>query len=168
MLIILPKILLDIFLLIDILVFNVYRFHIDMLFIEMLIFDFEGIGISWGMGLLAIAFIAIGILLQVYFFIKARQLTNMKTMHVNIGIIALFILGQGVHIWGNFTKQESILVYTPYMPYYAPITSTGKMASLQNHFPDLVVVNSSRNNPIITHQDPSQRPRSFTALQLSN
>jgi len=156
-LIIIPKILLDVFLLIDILVFNVYRFHIDMLFIEMLIFDFEGIGISWSMGLLATAFILVSILSQVYFFIKAKQLTNIKATYVNLSIIALFAFGQGIHIWGNFTKQESILAYTPYMPYYAPITSTGRMASLQSYFPELVVVNRSSNSPIIQQQDSSQR-----------
>jgi len=155
--IILPKILIDTFLFIDILVFNVYRFHIDMLFIEMIIFDFEGIGISWGMGLLAIALIFFGIGLQVYFFRKAKQLTNMNTLAINMSILSLFILGQGAHIWGNYTKHEGILAYTPYMPYYAPITSTGKMASLQSYFPELVVVNSGISAPIIKQQNSSQR-----------
>jgi len=156
-LIILPKIFLDSFLLLDILVFNVYRFHIDMLFIEMAIFDFEGIGISWGMALLAIALMFITIGVQVYFFRKAKQLTSMKTLAINMSILSLFILGQGAHIWGNYTKHEGILAYTPYMPYYAPITSTSRMSSLQSYFPDLILVNSGNTAPIIKQQDSSQR-----------
>ena len=156
-LIIIPKVLLDIFLLADILVFNIYRFHIDMLFIEMAIFDFQGIGLSWGMSLLVIIVAIAVVALQVFIYGKAKQLANMKTALVNIGIISLFLLGQGIHIWGNYTKQESILTYTPYMPYYAPITSTGMMKKLQKKFPELLVVNTSSNEPIIENKVSSQR-----------
>ena len=156
-LIIIPKVVLDLFLLADILVFNVYRFHIDMLFIEMTLFDFQGIGISWGMSLLAIM-VCLGVVtLQVLFFSKAKQLITMKTKSINLTILAIFILGQGIHIWGNFTKQESILAYTPYMPYYAPVTSTNNMATLKQRYPELVVVNKSTSAPIIDNQASSQR-----------
>ncbi len=156
-LIIIPKVLLDIFLLSDILVFNVYRFHIDMLFIEMTLFDFQGIGVSWGMIFLAISACIGVVVLQVLFFSKAKQLTGMNTSRLNISIIAVFLLGQSMHIWGNFTKQESILAYTPYLPYYAPTTSTGKMTELQRRYPEYIVVNENSNDPIINNQTSSQR-----------
>jgi len=156
-LIIIPKVILDLFLLADILVFNVYRFHIDMLFIEMVLFDFQGIGLSLGMSSLAIVACIGVIILQVAFFSKANQLTDMKVKRINIGLVVIFLLGQGIHIWGNFTKQESILVYTPYMPYYAPITSTKKMAALQQRYPEIIVVNKSSSAPIIDNHTSSQR-----------
>ena len=156
-LIIIPKVLLDIFLLADILVFNIYRFHIDMIFIEMAIFDFQGIGLSWGMSLLVIIVGIAVVALQVFIYGKAKQLVNMKTTMVNMGIVSLFLLGQGIHIWGHYTKQESILTYTPYMPYYAPITSTGIMTKLQNKFPELLVINNPSNAPIIKNKVSSQR-----------
>lgn len=157
LLIIIPKVVLDLFLLADILVFNVYRFHIDMLFIEMTLFDFQGIGISWGMSLLAVIVFLGVVTLQVLFFSKAKQLIMIKTKYINIGILAFFILGQGLHIWGHFTKQESILAYTPYMPYFAPITSTKNMATLQQRYPELIVVNKSSSAPVIDNQTSSQR-----------
>ena len=156
-LIIVPKVLLDLFLLADILVFNVYRFHIDMLFIEMAFFDFEGIGLSWGMCLLAIAACIVVVTLQVFSFSKAKQLMAVKTARINMSIIAVFLLGQGIHISGHFTKQESILVYTPYLPYYAPITSTGMMEKLQKRYPELIVVNKNSNVPIIDNKTSSRR-----------
>ena len=156
-LIIIPKIILDLFLLADILVFNVYRFHIDMLFIEMFVLDFQGIGLSWGMSSLAIV-VCIGVIaLQVAFFRKANQLTDMKVKRINISFIVIFLLGQGIHIWGNFTKHESILAYTPYMPYYAPMTSTKKMAALQQRYPKIIVVNKSSSAPIIGNHTSSRR-----------
>lgn len=156
-LIIIPKVVLDLFLLVDILVFNVYRFHIDMLFIEMTLFDFQGVGISWGMSFLAIITCLGIVTLQVIFFSKAKQLKMMKTKSINISILAIFLLGQVIHIWGNFTKQDSILAYTPYMPYYAPITSTKNMALLKQSYPALIVVNKSSSDPIIKKQTSSQR-----------
>jgi membrane-anchored protein YejM (alkaline phosphatase superfamily) len=156
-LIVIPKIILDLFLLADILVFNVYRFHIDMIFIDMALFDFKGIGLSWGMGIFA-TFACLGVVtLQVVFFSKANKLTDMKVRRMNVSFIILFILGQGIHIWGNFTKQENILVYTPYMPYYAPITSTKKMAALQQSYPKIIVVNKTSSDPIIDNHTSSQR-----------
>ncbi|WP_019026495.1 sulfatase-like hydrolase/transferase [Colwellia piezophila] len=156
-LIIIPKVLLDLFLLADILVFNIYRFHIDMLFIEMAIFDFQGIGLSWGMSLLVIMVAIAVVALQVFIYGKAKQLVNMKTTMANIGIITLFLLGQGIHIWGNYTKQESILTYTPYMPYYAPITSTALMSKLHQRYPELIVIHNSSNATIFNNQTSSQR-----------
>ena len=154
-LIIIPKVLLDIFLLTDLLVFNIYRFHIDMLFIEMAIFDFKGIGLSWGMSVLAIMICLVVIVIHVFFLKKAKQLISMRIVTVNLSIVAIFLFGQGVHIWGNFTKNESVLVYTPYMPYYAPITSTGNMEKLQKQYPDLIVVNQNKNAPVIENKSPS-------------
>lgn len=155
--IIIPKILLDIFLVADILVFNLYRFHIDMLFIEMAVFDFQGIGLSWGVIFFAIVICVVVIALQLFFYNQAKRLTNMKIKRATFSLFAVFLLGQGIHIWGNYTKQEDILAYTPYMPYYLPITSTGKMARLQKHFPELIVVSSGSNTPIIKQQSSSQR-----------
>ncbi|MCJ8295446.1 MAG: sulfatase-like hydrolase/transferase [Colwellia sp.] len=157
LLIIIPKVMLDLFLLADILVFNVYRFHIDMLFIEMTLFDFQGIGLSWGLILLAIVGCIGVVTLHIAFFSKAKQLTAMKTKSINISILAMFLLGQAMHIWGNFTKQESILAYTPYLPYYAPTTSTKNMSKLQKRYPEFVVINKSSNAPIIDNQTSSQR-----------
>ena len=106
-LIIIPKVLLDIFLLADILVFNIYRFHIDMLFIEMAIFDFQGIGLSWGMSLLVIIVAIAVVALQVFIYGKAKQFANMKTALVNIGIISLFSWVKA-YIFGVTTLSKKV------------------------------------------------------------
>ena len=76
--VIIPKVLLDIFLLADIFVFNIYRFHIDMLFVNMMIHDFSGIGMSPKLIILSlIAFITI-ILFNLWVYRKALKRTVLK------------------------------------------------------------------------------------------
>lgn len=53
-LILLPKFLMDMMLIADYFIFDIYRFHIDMLFINMLLHDFKGIGISIWLVLLSL------------------------------------------------------------------------------------------------------------------
>lgn len=150
--IILPKVMLDSFLIADIFVFSIYRFHIDMLFIEMAIFDFKGIGLSWVSILFAaITFLAV-ITLHLFIFSKAKKNVQLTTKFANISIIILFIIGQAIHIWGNFTKQETILAYTPYLPFYAPITSTKKMAKLQKSYPQYIVISKYDNATLVDNK----------------
>jgi len=53
-LIILPKILLDFLLIADVIVFRIYRFHIDLMFIDMMVNDYQGIGISYNIVIIAL------------------------------------------------------------------------------------------------------------------
>ena len=167
--IIVPKILLDSFLIADIVVFNIYRFHIDILFIKMAIFDFAGIGLSWGMILVALFSLLLVILFNFFIFKKANKKTFLSSKFANISILVIFILGQLIHIWGNFTKQEDILVYTPYLPYYAPTTSTSAMAKLQKRFPELIIV-KKESDLVFTEKGASSQRFNYpiTPLEFNN
>jgi membrane-anchored protein YejM (alkaline phosphatase superfamily) len=133
-LILVPKILLDIFLLADYFVFKIYRFHIDMMFVNMAISDYKGIGLSPLMSFVSVlAVLAIvGINRWLYKSLKFRIQFKIKTL-----ILLLFLwfaFGQLVHIWANYYKQQFIEQYTPYFPYYFPTTSYSLMKkNLEKH-----------------------------------
>lgn len=137
-LIIVPKILLDIFLLADYFVFKIYRFHIDMLFIKMAISDFNGIGLSplfSGISLLAIILISS---LNLYIFLKIPHIKLPFIKPALVGLLLLFLSGQIIHIWANYYKQHFIEQYTPYFPYYFPTTSHNLMKKLKKEVPNLI------------------------------
>ncbi len=136
--IIIPKIILDLFLLYDILVFNTYRFHIDMILIKMTINDFKGIGFSPAIIIAALlSFLGISII-NVFIFKVALKKKKYKVWRINAVLFMLLISGQMIHIWANEFNQEFIKKYTPYFPYYFPTTSSHLMSTLKNKYPFLV------------------------------
>jgi uncharacterized protein len=137
----LPKILFDIFLVADLLVFNTYRFHIDMLFIEMAIFDFKGIGLSTSMVLFALIGLAVIALFNLYILFKVDRQFKIKSKFVVWPALIVLLAGQLTHVWGYYTKQRSITIFTPYLPYYAPLTSSSKMSKLHHKYPELIQIN---------------------------
>lgn len=146
-----PKILLDIFLIGDLLVFNTYRFHIDMLFVEMAIYDFKGIGMSASMVLFALIGIAIIAFFNLFIFIKVDKISIVKPKYVIWCTFLVLLAGQLTHIWGFYTKQRSITIFTPYLPYYAPLTSSSKMSKLHKKYPELIQINADSDTSTITN-----------------
>ena len=134
--ILVPKVLFDIFLLADIFVFRIYRFHIDMMFVNMLLHDFKGIGLSNSMLFYAIlAFTAIIFInFWVYRMVDKKMLFN--TIKINILILLVFLINQFTHIWAYDYNQKYITKYTPYFPYYFPTISHSLMGKLQKNFPN--------------------------------
>lgn len=135
-LVLIPKFILDAFLIADYLVFDVYRFHIDLIFINMLLHDFKGIGISaWLMMLSFVVYLGV-FLVNLAIFNTVKRLPKIKLKTANFVMFALFILGQFIHVVGFEYKTKNIIGYTPYLPYYAPLTSSSLMTKLKNNYPD--------------------------------
>jgi len=133
-LLIFPKVLFDTFLLADYFVFKIYRFHIDMMFINMAISDFKGIGLSPLMVLISVfIFIMIGFV-NYRFFRWAEKHRIFKLKPVLISLVFLFLFGQLTHIWANAYKQAFIQQYTPYFPYYFPTTSSSLMKKMKKNY----------------------------------
>ena len=132
------KTLIDLALIADFFLFRVYRFHGDLMFFNMLINDFKGVGISIGMVLASIVVaavvFAINALVVIYLIKKAPRL---KPLKVNGTLFGLFLLSQLIHIVGFEYKVNAVTKYTPYLPYYAPITSGSLMAKLQAKWPSV-------------------------------
>jgi len=137
-LVIVPKIVLDIFLLADIFVFNVYRFHIDMLFLNMLIHDFNGIGLSNTMLFFSFIAFLLVVLFNIWMFNKVTNWKSFKTKRLNLVLLYVFLVGQIIHVWAYEFKQQSITKFTPYFPYYLPLTSSSTMTKLKKCCPKLI------------------------------
>lgn len=132
------KTLVDLALIADFFLFRVYRFHGDLMFFNMLINDFKGVGISIGMVLVAIVVaavvFAINAAVVIYLIKKSPQFKSLK---VNSILFCLFLISQLIHIVGFEYKVNAVTKYTPYLPYYAPITSGSLMAKLQAKWPSV-------------------------------
>jgi membrane-anchored protein YejM (alkaline phosphatase superfamily) len=136
-LILLPKFLMDMMLIADYFIFDIYRFHIDMLFINMLRHDFKGIGISIWLVLLSLVVYSIIFLINFVIYKNIKRLPKLRMKWVNLAVFLAFIIGQGIHIVGYEYKTPSIIRYTPYLPYYAPLTSSSLMEKLKAKYPSI-------------------------------
>lgn len=134
--IVIPKIIFDIVLIGDFFLFGVYRFHVDMMFINMLLHDFKGIGISFGLVVLALVVASIVALVNIVIYRKCHKFPALKLYRINFAALVVFLLGQVVHVVGYEYLQVNITKYTPYFPYYAPLTSSSLMAKLKKNYPD--------------------------------
>ncbi len=146
--ILLPKIVLDTFLLADYFVFKIYRFHIDMMFIKMAISDFKGIGLSPLMSVVSILAVLLIIFLnwRMYKWVSRKILPYQKKILLLLFLLLAF--GQVVHIWASEYKQHFIQQYTPYFPYYFPTTSHSLMKKIEKKHPNWIP------NPVEkAHQD---------------
>ena len=147
-LILVPKILFDVVLIGDYFLFGVFRFHVDMMFINMLIYDFKGIGISlWLVGL-SVLVTAVVVTINVWIYRACVNWRSLPLIKVNLAIFVVFLTGQMIHAVGYEYRQVNITKYTPYFPYYAPLTSNSLMAKLKQRFPETfpkVAVASAEN-----------------------
>jgi len=123
-LVVLPKSIFDFFLLINLFVFNLYQFHIDLMFINMAIYDFKGMGIS-PIYIFVVFLLFMAILIGNLWILKTSKKVKLITLLIPFMIL---ILGQSIHIYGDFFKKDKIIKYTPYVPYYLPLTSYSHMS----------------------------------------
>ncbi|MDU0112918.1 sulfatase-like hydrolase/transferase [Psychrosphaera aquimarina] len=136
-LILIPKFLLDMMLVADYFIFDIYRFHIDMLFINMLLHDFKGIGISIWLVLLSLVVYSVIFLINFVIYKKVNNLPKLKLKWVNSAVFVIFLIGQTIHIVGYDYKNANITRFTPYLPYYAPLTSNKLMTKLKANYPNI-------------------------------
>jgi len=141
-----PKVCMDFYLFVDLFIFNVYRFHIDGMFINILIHDFYGIGIPpYIIGLLAAAFVLIA-LMNVLAFIRAKSPSRWLA-RIPPAMVVLFTAGQLVHIWGIEYGQRQITRYTAAFPYYFPVKAGSFMRGLARNVPCIVPAHSNAKAP---------------------
>ncbi|NVK24790.1 MAG: sulfatase-like hydrolase/transferase [Gammaproteobacteria bacterium] len=136
-LIILPKVIADVLLVADYFVFGVYRFHIDMMLINMMLYDFKGVGVSFSLVFIAMLSASLVAAVNVLIFVKRDKLPSFSLLKANALVFVLFIVSQLIHVVGYEYKQVAITKYTPYFPYYAPLTSSSLMAKLKTQFPSV-------------------------------
>lgn len=119
-----------------------------MLFINMLIHDFSGIGLSPTLIFLSIiAFLAI-ILFNLWVYRKSLKMNRFKAGKFTLALLVVFVFGQLIHVWANEYRQQFITKYTPYFPHYLPLTSSSMMTKLKHCCPKLIPlpIEKSGNN----------------------
>ena len=145
-LVIVPKSLLDIFLLFNFFVFKVYKFHIDNLFINMAIHDSKGLGLStFILGIGSIVIVSV-FAANFVFFNKAKKSSTAWPYKAGLFIFCLIAFNQATHAWGHYFKQRELISFTPYFPYFLPATSTKKMQALEKSHPYIVPKDDKNDN----------------------
>jgi len=146
--ILVPKIVFDIVLIGDFFLFGVFRFHVDMMFINMLIYDFKGVGISLWLVLLSVVVASLVAALNIYIFKRIDDFPKVSVGKWNLALFCLFLVGQMSHVIAYEYRDVKITKYTPYFPYYAPLTSHSLMRKLKRNYPETfpkVEVSASQN-----------------------
>ena len=124
----------------DIIVFNSYKFHINLFFLQMFFLDFRGLGLPGflmfyaGISALLLIFLSFG------FWWLASQMPWLKFwMSCSaIGVLILsFAVNQSIHAWANYFYRSEITLYSAYLPFYFPVQDPIGAVRLTSLFPDL-------------------------------
>lgn len=137
-LVILPKGLLDFLLIGNFFVFRLYKFHIDMMFVNMAIHDAKGIGISSLSMSIAAGALLLFLLFNVFIYKKVKEKPCRHTGKGVAAVLLLVIFGQCVNAWAVYFNQHQITRFTPYFPYYMPATATKRIDKLKQVLPAII------------------------------
>ena len=117
-------------------VYKIYRFHINGFILNMLtgpnptdIFQFDGT-LYFQEGLLLFLIIAVCIFL---WFIAGRVVKKWKKQHGRWAVtlfLTMFLLANGIHIYGAFVVKPSILLTSRLIPYYFPVSANSLLTKM--------------------------------------
>jgi membrane-anchored protein YejM (alkaline phosphatase superfamily) len=136
-LVILPLVCLDFYLLLDLFIFNVYRFHLDAVFIYILLTDFFGVGVPVHIIILLSLSMAGIVAGNAYLLRRSKAIGNWP-VKIMWAALAIYAAGQFIHIWGAYYRQSAIMRYTTDFPYYYPIKATNFMKNVSSVVPFIV------------------------------
>jgi len=129
-----------IYLAIDLVVFNLYRFHLDWLIIRMFFLDFSGMGVpTLVLGLAG--FLAMMMLAGVFWLHSSARTGSVKRLPLFIVGLVLMPAGLAtnsvIHIWAAHYTREEITSYRPYLPLYYPVEKTNSAKSISQWWPEV-------------------------------
>jgi uncharacterized protein len=113
-----------VYLAIDIAVFNLYRFHLDILFVEMFLRDFHGLGIPLFVLLLFGLLAAVLLALVAWLFVSNRSGRRHHWPWFAAGLLLMpltLVLNSVIHIWASHYLRDEITLYRPFLPIYYPV-----------------------------------------------
>lgn len=122
-------------LLVDAMVFNQYRFHLDGFVIDLLLEGNDIIALSWVSWLYVAGVIGVLLMLQCFFSSAARWLavnaTSRRYRRRGVGLVAACLLvSQGLHMWEDAHHRPLIPGYTHVFPLYQPVTAKRQLHRL--------------------------------------
>lgn len=113
-------------LLVDTQVFRVYRFHLNSFFINMFFTNPKGMGVGWVTVVLGLLGFSVVIGISNLLIKGARNFIPRAGFSV-LFLFVLTFIGQSIHAWGYAHNMKSIVSLTHYIPWYVPMTATGKI-----------------------------------------
>ena len=160
-----------VYLAIDLVVFNLYRFHLDWLLVRMFLLDLHGMGIptfvlgvAGGLALLMLA--------GVFWLYSSARTGSVKRLP--IFIIGLLLMPAGlaansvINIWAAYFNREEITSYRPYLPLYYPVEKAGSAKAISDWWPAMfpaeagqVESTSKKSSGLVRYplQDPACTPK---------
>lgn len=113
-----------VYLAIDIAVFNLYRFHLDILLVEMFLRDFHGMGIPLFVLLLFALLAAVLLVLVVWLFVSSHSGRRHHWPWFAAGLLLMpltLVMNSVIHIWASHYLRDEITLYRPFLPIYYPV-----------------------------------------------
>lgn len=128
------------YLAIDVALFNLYRFHLDWLMVDMFVNDFRGMGVP--VFVLVVAAAAALLLLAVVWWLFASRRSGGRRHWPWIagGLLLMPValaVNSTIHIWAAHFARDEITRYSPFLPLYHPVEYTKKAAAISRWWPGM-------------------------------
>ena len=161
-----------VYLAIDLVVFNLYRFHLDWLLVRMFLLDLHGMGIpSFVLGVAG--GLALFMLAGVFWLYASARTGSVKRLP--IFIVGLLLMPAGlaansvINIWAAYFNREEITSYRPYLPLYYPVEKADSAKAISDWWPAMFPaeagqfeLTSKKSSGLVRYplQDPACTPKS--------
>lgn len=112
------------FLGIDLAVFNLYRFHLDWMLVDMFLNDFRGMGIPVFLLVLSVMLLLALLGLVLWLFASSRTGARKHMAWFVIGILSMpigLVINSTINIWAAHFVRNEITRYRPFLPIYFPV-----------------------------------------------
>ena len=127
-----------VYLAIDVTVFQLYRFHLDWLMVEMFLRDFRGMGIPAFL-LIAFALLALvllGFVLWLYASRRTGQRHHWPWFALGLLLMPVALaINSTINIWAARYVRDEITRYRPYLPLYYPVEFYSAGDSISERWP---------------------------------
>ena len=160
-----------VYLAIDLVVFNLYRFHLDWLLVRMFLLDLHGMGIpTFVLGVAG--GVALLMLAGVFWLYASARTGSVKRLP--IFILGLLLMPAGlaansvINIWAAYFNREEITSYRPYLPLYYPVEKSDSAKAISNWWPAMfpaktgqIELTSKTSSGLVRYplQDPACTPK---------
>ncbi len=160
-----------VYLAIDLVVFNLYRFHLDWLLVRMFLLDLHGMGIpTFVLGVAG--GVALLMLAGVFWLYASARTGSVKRLPIFIFGLLLMPAGLAansvINIWAAYFNREEITSYRPYLPLYYPVEKADSAKAISNWWPAMfpaqagqVELTSKTSSGLVRYplQDPACTPK---------
>ena len=145
-----------IYLTIDIVTYNLYRFHVNILLIEMMFMDSEGVGVP-GFLLAAATFAASALAALVYVINRLSRRTPQKLLtsmlYLRVILIPAAVANSAIHICATYGGHNEVTAMDPLFPLYFPVTSKYLGQKAADIFPSVFSPDSAEQTNSDSHND---------------